>query len=271
MDRLDLDVIGADLEASWLWQDIVYRHRVESTNDLAKELGTDGALEGTVVVAEEQTAGRGRLGRRWLSPYGTSLLCSMLFRPALQPIQAHRLTMLCSMAAADAIEEVTDLSVQIKWPNDLIVGSAGPHREPRRWHKVAGILTESGLTNGHLDFVVVGIGVNVNVLPGEVAELSPRATSLLTETGSELDRSDLLLRMLRKVETRYAPLKRGENPHREWSQRLATLGQEVHVDQSGGSLVGVAEGVDPNGALLLRTREGSLERILAADVTLTRR
>lgn len=267
-DQLDVDLIAAALAASSLWQDLIYRQSVGSTNDVAKELASGGAPEGTAVVAEEQTAGRGRLARRWVAPPGTSLLCSILFRPTLRPTQAHRLTMLCSMAAADAIGQLTSLAVHLKWPNDLIVDSRGSEPGPQRWHKLAGILTEAELARDNLDFVIVGIGINVNVPHEELVDLAPGATSVSAEAGHEVDRSALLVGLLKRVENRYGRLQRGENPHQEWSERLATLGREVRVRTAERSLLGVAEGVDADGALLLRTEDGSLERLLAADVTL---
>ena len=257
------------LETSDFWRRLVHVEQAGSTNDLAKALAAEGAPAGTVVVAEEQTAGRGRLERRWNSPPRTSLLCSLLFRPDLQPAQAHRLTMLCSMAAADAVKEIADLSVGLKWPNDLIVRSQSPGGPWSEWRKLAGILTESGVVNSDLAFVVVGIGINVNVEQDTLASLAPNATSILAETGRQVERWRLLVAFLEAVASRYERLEAGENPHDEWSARLVTLGQQVEVTTNDGTVEGVAEGVDEDGALLVRTRSGPVQRLLAADVTLT--
>jgi BirA family biotin operon repressor/biotin-[acetyl-CoA-carboxylase] ligase len=258
----------SDVESPF-WHEVVRLTRVGSTNDVAKELAWQGAPEGTVVVADEQTAGRGRLNRRWIAPPGTSLLCSMLFRPDLLPSQANRLTMLCSMAAADAVEQAAGLPVELKWPNDLIIESRTSGFESANWRKLAGILTETGLVGDDLVFVIVGIGINVNVPPETVPGLAPHATSILAETGCQIDRSDLLVALLERVEARYKRLKSGENPQQEWSSRLATLGQRVQVVTPGGVLNGVAEGVDEEGALLLRTDDGSTRQLLTGDVTLS--
>jgi BirA family biotin operon repressor/biotin-[acetyl-CoA-carboxylase] ligase len=270
MERFDLPTIQATLNTQAFGRKLLYLPSTGSTNDVAKDLATRGAPEGTVVLADEQTAGRGRLRRRWLAPPGTCLLCSILFRPDLPPSQAQQLTMLCSLAAADAVEQVSGLQVTIKWPNDLIVRSRIPHPEAREWRKLAGVLTETGVMGERLDFVVVGIGVNVNVEPDVVPTLASHATSILAEVMRPTDRLALLATLLRGVERRYEALRAGESPYQEWTARLATLGQPVQVTTSEGALTGVAESVDGDGALLLRTPDGELHRLLAGDVTLSR-
>jgi len=251
--RLMTDVIG---------QNLVVLERTGSTNDVAKDLAQEGAPDGTVVVADEQTAGRGRMDRRWIAPPETSILCSILFRPDLALEEANRVTMLTALAAADAIEEVTALVPSLKWPNDLIVYN------PNGWRKLAGLLTESGVDEGRLSFVVVGIGINVNVSESVLPNLAPDATSLQAETGHPQDRIPLLVALLEGVERRYEALWRGVNPHEEWGARLETLGKRVCVPTAEGTLTGVAEAVDETGALILRTDDGSCHRLLAGDVTL---
>jgi BirA family biotin operon repressor/biotin-[acetyl-CoA-carboxylase] ligase len=252
------------------WRKAIYLPVIGSTNDVAKSLAAQGAPEGTVVVADEQTAGRGRLGRRWAAPPSTCLLCSLLFRPTLSLSQANRLTMLCSLAAADAVKEVAGLQVFLKWPNDLIVKSQISTLQSRNWRKFAGILTETGVVGERLNFVIVGIGINVNVPPRVLPDLDLNATSILAETGWEVDRIALLTAFLAGVERRYEALRTGESPHQEWAARLTTLGRPVKVTTSDKVLTGVAESVDEDGALLLRTPDGALHRFLAGDVTLAR-
>ena len=262
MSELSRERIEEALGAGTMWRKVVYLPTTGSTNDVAKELAAQGALEGTVVVADEQTAGRGRMKRRWLAPPGTCLLCSILFRPTLPPTQAQRLTMLCSLAAADAIKKVAGLWVALKWPNDLIVKS-------QNWHKLAGVLTETGILGERLEFVVVGIGINVNVEPEALPSLAQDATSILAETGRHVDRVALLAALLAGVEQRYEALRAGESPHQEWAARLATLGRPVQATTCAGVLTGMAESVDGDGALLLRMPDGTLHRLVAGDVTLT--
>ncbi len=252
--------IEAALGQATFWRKVAYLPTTGSTNDVAKDLAARGAAEGTVVVADQQTAGRGRLGRRWLAPPATCLLCSLLFRPVLSLAQANRLTMLSSLAAADAVREVAGLRVSLKWPNDLIV--------PPTWKKLSGVLTETGMVGAQLDFVVVGIGVNVNVPPEALPDLDPNATSILAETGRVVDRLTLLTAFLAEVERRYEALRAGANPRQEWAGRLATLGRSVKATTSDGVFTGVAESVDEDGALLLRAPGGALRRLVAGDVTL---
>ena len=263
MNPLDPARIQAALTTQVFGRDLLILPRTGSTNDVAKELAAQDAPEGTVVLADEQTSGRGRLERRWSAPAGACLLCSILFRPALLPTQALWLTMLCAMAAADAVQQVAGLRASLKWPNDLIVESAN-------WKKLAGILTETGIIGERLAFVVVGIGINVNVAPRDLPNLAPNAASILAETGREVDRVALLAALLAEVEARYARLRAGPSPRAEWAARLATLGQRVNATTSKGTLSGVAETVDEDGALLVRTPDGALHRFLAGDVTLAR-
>jgi BirA family biotin operon repressor/biotin-[acetyl-CoA-carboxylase] ligase len=250
--------ITAGLKTKLIGQSIVYCSSVGSTNEVLKELAAQGAPEGTLVIADEQTAGKGRLGRKWLAPPGTSLLLSLLFRPDLAPNQAPRLTMICSLAIADAIEGLTGLPVGLKWPNDIFI----------RGKKAGGILTEAGTTGGRLDYVVVGMGLNVNLAISALPELRGMATSLSQELGQEVSRLELLWRILEGIETRYKSLRRGESPHGEWAARLINLGRQVQVTTPHGVLAGWAEGVDADGALVLRTPDGQRERVLAGDVTL---
>jgi BirA family biotin operon repressor/biotin-[acetyl-CoA-carboxylase] ligase len=274
VDQLHAKEIEAALTQSGaespFWHQVIHLARVGSTNDVGKKLASQGAAEGIVVIADEQTAGRGRLNRAWITPPETSLLCSILFRPDLLPSQANRLTMLCSMAAADAVEQVAGLSVGLKWPNDLIVESRISGFESSDWRKLAGILTETGLVGDDLVFVIVGIGINVNVPPEALPGLAPHATSILAETGRQVGRSALLVALLERVEARYKRLKSGENPRQEWSSRLVTLGQRVQITTPEGVLNGIAEGVDEDGALLLQKDDGSIQQLLTGDVTFSR-
>jgi BirA family biotin operon repressor/biotin-[acetyl-CoA-carboxylase] ligase len=270
MDRIDFPSIQAALAIRTFGRELIYLPTTGSTNDVAKDLAAQGSPEGTVVLADEQTAGRGRMGRRWSAPPGACLLCSILFRPSLPPTQAQRLTMLCSLAAADAVEGITGLQVAIKWPNDLVVKSQSAKPKAQGWRKLGGVLTETGVVGESLEFVVVGIGVNVNVEPHLLPTLAPHATSILAEGGRPIDRLALLIALLAGVEQRYEALQAGSSPHAEWAARLAALGRPVEANAPEGALAGVAEAVDEDGALLLRTPDGALHRLLAADVTLAR-
>jgi BirA family biotin operon repressor/biotin-[acetyl-CoA-carboxylase] ligase len=264
VERLSVESIEKGLTTAFVGRRVIYHRSIGSTNDVAKGLAARGAPEGTLVIADEQTAGKGRLGRRWLAPPGTSLLISLLFRPELAVHQAQRLTMICSLAVVEAIEAVTGLAAAIKWPNDIVV----------QGKKAGGILTELGATGERLDYAVVGLGLNVNLDFGAVeamGELAATATSLSQELGQEVSRLALLWRILESVEGRYQRLRAGELPHDEWASRLVTLHNHVVVDTPEGVGEGWAEGVDADGALILRTNGGERQRVLAGDVTLRKR
>jgi len=256
-DRLSPLAIRAGLCTQFIGRNVVYRPSVTSTNDLARALAAQGAPAGTLVLAEEQTAGRGRLGRTWLAPTGTSLLLTLIFRPTLLPTQAFRLAMLCSLATARAMEAATALPIHLKWPNDLVL----------RGKKLGGVLSESSLTGERLDFVIVGLGLNVNLDVSTLPEIAATATSLSAALGRPVARLPLLQRLLQEIEAGYHDVAQGEALRDSWAARLSTLGQMVRV--SGGTEdEGLAEGVDADGALLLRRADGTLGRIAVGDVTL---
>jgi len=226
--------------------------------DEARRLAEGGATEGTMVIADEQSAGRGRLQRAWWSPPGGSLLLTLLLRPSLQPRQAQLLTVICSLAVCDAIAQVSGVGAQVKWPNDVLIGEK----------KACGVLTELDLVGDALNYALVGIGVNVNVDFGDAPSLMIPATSLLVETGHEVSRLDLLVALLSGIEVRYEALRTGRSFHEEWVTRMATIGQEVYAIDGDQQWRGVAIGVDEDGALLIRLADDTVQRVLVGDVTL---
>jgi len=261
MNALSIEGISAALETAWVGQQMLFFPSVGSTNDEAMRLAEAGAPEGTLVIADFQTAGRGRLDRQWWSPPGSSLLLSLVFRPSfLAPHQAQRLTMVCSLAVCDAVEQVTNLMPVLKWPNDVLIDG----------RKICGLLSELGVVNACLDYVVVGLGINVNVDfgHGDMPESMTSATSLEAAVGHEVSRLSVLAALLRCVEVRYERLRAGVLPRDEWQSRLDTLGREVRVTMPGQTLNGLATGVDADGALLMQLADGRTVRVLAGDVTL---
>ena len=249
LSRLATRVIGRSLEC---------HQRIDSTNARAVALARSGAADGTVVLAEWQTEGRGRLGRRWFSPPGSSLLMSLVLRPSLAPRQAQRATMICSLAAVEAIAQVTGLTAQLKWPNDIAVDDK----------KLGGVLTELGSEGRRLTYVVVGMGLNVNLDVSALPTIMAPATSLLEQTGHRVSRTDLLVVLLRELEIRYDRLAAGWSPHSEWREHLDTLGQRVQVSSCESLVEGTAEDVDADGALLVRTDRGELRSVVVGDATL---
>jgi BirA family biotin operon repressor/biotin-[acetyl-CoA-carboxylase] ligase len=259
MDSLTAASIRAGLGTAFVGREVHFWPEIGSTNDEARHLARAGAPEGTLVIADHQTAGRGRLDRRWEAPPGSSLLLSLIFRPALAPTQAQRLTMACSLAIVEAVEATTGLPVGLKWPNDVVAAGA----------KLGGILAEIELQGQELAHAVVGVGLNVNLQPAELPHgLLLPATSLAQLLGRAVPRLPLLQALLRATERHILALAAGHSPHEAWAARLVTLGREVTVTGSGPAFRGRAEGVSPDGALLVRRADGRLEALLAGDVTL---
>ena len=240
---------------------IEYLPTVGSTNDVAKQLGASGAPEATLVIADEQTAGRGRLGREWYSPPGLAIVVSLLLRPRFSPNLAHRLTMLAGLVAAEAVEQFTGLRVGLKWPNDLII------EKPPVVLKLGGILTETSISGQAIEFAVVGLGLNVNVDLSTRPDL-PEATSLMMQLGHAVNRLEILRALIERFAARYAIIDHDEKLRADWSVRLMTLGRQIVARRGQESIAGLAEGVNESGALLIRTDDGLLQRVDAADVTL---
>jgi BirA family biotin operon repressor/biotin-[acetyl-CoA-carboxylase] ligase len=250
--------IGETCALSILGHPTYYWASLPSTMDEVRRLAEMGATEGTTVVADEQTAGRGRLERTWWAPPGSSLLLSILLRPGLLPRQAQRLTMVCSLAVCDAIAEICGVLAQVKWPNDVLI----------QGRKVCGILTELDIVDQRLGYAIVGIGINVNLDFCDAPPLMAPATSLLRAAGHPVSRLDLLIALLTGIERRYVALREGLSCHREWAERLATLGHEVQVRGPAQTWQGLAIDVDEDGSLLVRGKDGGVHRVLAGDVTL---
>jgi BirA family biotin operon repressor/biotin-[acetyl-CoA-carboxylase] ligase len=261
-DRLGALEIGPLLNTHDLGQELHCFDELPSTNDRARELADAGADHGEVVVAESQTAGRGRRGRSWASPSGRNLYLSAILRPALPPHRAPELTLVASVAACEACRRA-GVEAGIKWPNDVLVGG----------RKVAGILTELSAEPDAVHWVVLGIGVNLNSQVEDFpAELRTVATSLAVERGQPVPRALFTAALLSELEhwlDRHAA--EGFGPIRAaWRERSVTLGREVRIDAEGGEIAGVAEDIDETGALLVRGREG-LSRVVSGDVRLVAR
>ncbi|MGQ9501506.1 MAG: biotin--[acetyl-CoA-carboxylase] ligase [Anaerolineae bacterium] len=259
-DDLSAEVIVAALHTRWVGRPTIFRSVTGSTNDELKQLAVQGATEGMLIIADEQLCGRGRMGRKWVAPAQSSLLFSLLFRPAfLPPDRAQLVTMVCSLAVVDAVYEVTGLRPDLKWPNDVLLYG----------RKLAGILTELEISGENkIAWIVVGVGLNVNIDFSHLPELRDSAISLSEAIGRPIARLPLLTSLLFHVERRYEALRSGYSPVSEWAERLLPLGQEVTVITSDDTFSGFAEAVDETGALLLRLANGRIVHILAGDVTL---
>jgi BirA family biotin operon repressor/biotin-[acetyl-CoA-carboxylase] ligase len=226
-----------------------------STNDVARDQAVRGAAAGFVVAAARQTRGRGRLGRRWESARDAGLYVSILLRPELDVRDAGQLTILSSVAMADAVEAVAGFRPQIKWPNDLVVVG----------RKLAGLLIETERVSQRLAWAVIGIGLNVN---HETADFPPElreiATSLRIVAGRSFRRADLLVALLHALAARIA--RPFAETREAWAESSLTLGQRVKLTTLRGVLHGQAVGLDPSGALLLRLESGEIEIVTAGDM-----
>ncbi len=234
-----------------------------STNDVAMALGRDGEATGSLVVAESQNSGRGRLGRAWLSPPGQGIYCSIILRPRLEPADLPKITLIAALAVCKAVEAVTGLHPGIKWPNDLLLAGK----------KFCGILTETGpLSGGKPPLVVLGVGLNVlTPLASFPAELRERVTSLAVAGGESLRRGALLAAIAEGVEAELARLERGEFAAllAEWRRRDATLGKRLTWFTADGKVVeGVALGPDETGVLHIRDGHGREYEVLSGDLYL---
>ncbi len=232
-----------------------------STNDVIEKMARDSAAEGVVVFAESQSRGRGRLGRKWHSPKGKGLWLSVLLRPDLQPLEITRITIAAATALRRAIQVETGLCPGIKWPNDILI----------RQRKTAGILIEMRAELDTVKHVVLGMGIDVNLEARELPEdLRGIATSLLIESRRRISRPGLATTLLRELDHDYTRLRRGDFSKiaEEWERHSTLLGQHVALHVGSRRISGRAEALDDDGALLIRTQHGRLERIIGGDVSL---
>jgi BirA family transcriptional regulator, biotin operon repressor / biotin---[acetyl-CoA-carboxylase] ligase len=261
-DVLHADDLLSRLEKTKvIGRDVHVFQETTSTNDVIEKLARDGVKEGAVVFAESQTRGRGRLGRKWLSLPRKGLWFSVLLRPDLRPQETTQLTVASATSLRRAIHSHTGLKVEIKWPNDIVI----------RGKKVAGILTELNAELDRVKYVILGIGVDVNLNPGDFpSELRKLATSLKAELGKPLSRAELAVTILRELDADYERVCSGHFPAvaDEWEEHCTTIGRNVMIRMGERQIRGRAESLDEDGALLLRTTHGHLERIIGGDVTL---
>jgi len=255
MDELSPELVKDGLETRFIGQRVLYFPSHSSTMLAARQEARQMAAEGTVIITGEQTVGRGRAKRVWLSPRG-SIALSVVLYPDVS--QLPYLIMIASVAVARSIETVTGLETQLKWPNDVLVEG----------RKVCGILIENELKGSRVARAVIGIGINVNIRMEDFPGVAAMATSLYDELGKELSRVEIIRHLLVEMEKLYLSLGGGELIYREWRDRLVTLGQKVRVASGETVLEGVAEDVARDGSLLLKHRDGHLSRIVAGDVTL---
>ena len=238
---------------------VLYKEEVDSTNLWAKELAKRGAKEGTVLTADFQSAGKGRRGRSWQSPKGCSIYMSLILRPDILPAQASMITLVMGIAVAKACRKLLGVDAKIKWPNDIVLSGK----------KICGILTEMSLKGTAVDYVVAGIGINVNGrdFPEEIRET---ATSLALETGKEIDRQMLMQAVLEEISIYYEKfLKAGDLTMmlEDYNEVLVNRGREIRVLEPKGEYRGFATGVNASGELLVTKEDGTCVTVYAGEVS----
>ncbi|HJX10902.1 MAG TPA: biotin--[acetyl-CoA-carboxylase] ligase [Candidatus Binatia bacterium] len=257
---LRLDIIQGELATRRLGTRFHYFQEIDSTNSHARRLAGTGAPEGEVVIAERQSEGRGRLGRSWESPPYCNLYFSLLLRPALAPVHAPQITLMAAVALADTVAAFVAEPPAIKWPNDILL----------QGKKLAGILTESSCDAKRIEFVILGIGVNLNFPRARMPEtIRDRATSLMEVGGQSVSRENFLRRLIQDLDRCYGVLEDFgfDAMAPRWQARFGFKGKTVRVEMGGDVLIGQAVGIDHDGALLVENDRGERRRVVAGDVT----
>lgn len=247
------------MKTRWAGKKVVYYDETDSTNNRAKDAGEKGGEHGTLFVADRQVAGKGRRGRSWDSPAGTSIYMTILLHPDMLPSKAPRLTLLMALAVAEGIQKVTGLETQIKWPNDIVIHG----------RKVCGILTEMSAEIDYINYVVIGVGINVNqeTFPEEIQE---RAVSLKAETGTSVKRSELIAAAMESFEKYYEIfLKTGDlsEVREQYNSLLVNINKEVKVLEPGNEYEAYALGINETGELIVRLPGGQKKEVYAGEVS----
>ncbi|HTZ10902.1 MAG TPA: biotin--[acetyl-CoA-carboxylase] ligase [Candidatus Margulisiibacteriota bacterium] len=253
-DRLFDFEVAHGLGTKFIGKKIYYFESLPSTMDTAWELGLKGAPEGTLVLSEQQTRGRGRIGRSWVSAKHKGIYLSLILKPKMLPAQASILTLLAAVSTCEAIGSTLSMEAKIKWPNDILLKDK----------KLGGILTELNAETDKINFVVIGLGLNVN---NDKKSLPPSATSLKEHKKEHLSRVPLLQEILRKIEENYLSLEKGEEQVlKGWREYSITLGRRIRVCCQKQEVEGEAVDIDTDGGLLVRKDSGLTAKVMAGDV-----
>jgi len=254
-DKLFPQELKYNLNTNYIGNKFIHFETIPSTMEIAFDLATKGEEEGTVICAESQTKGKGRLGRTWVSPKGKGIYASIILRPKISPIDASKLTLLSAVAIVEAIYKITGVKGEIKWPNDILYNKK----------KIAGILTEMSAEMDQVRFVVIGVGINVNA---PLSMLPSEATSLKVISKKSVSRVALLQEVLRKLEKwNDILLQEGFSPIlREWKKHTSTLGKTVKVANVDGFVEGEAVDLDQNGGLVIKSKNGKIIKRMTGDV-----
>jgi BirA family biotin operon repressor/biotin-[acetyl-CoA-carboxylase] ligase len=257
-EPLQLDEVRDGLTTKRIGTEFYYFLELDSTNNFARRLAEQATSAGAIVIAEEQTQGRGRSGRSWVSPPYVNLYLSIVLRPELPPAHAPQITLMAAVALADTVASFMSLPV-IKWPNDILVNGK----------KLAGILTEASSTSEQIDFVILGIGINLNFPEQLMPEaIRQRATSLLIATQNNIRREVFLRRLIQDLDRCYGILEESgfDAIMPLWQARFGLRDRRVRVDMMDETIFGRARGIDRDGALIVEADNGKFQRVIAGDV-----
>ncbi|WP_167955413.1 biotin--[acetyl-CoA-carboxylase] ligase [Anaerosporobacter faecicola] len=258
-DCVTKEAILSRLQTNYMGKNVFSYEEVTSTNTIAKQLAEEGQPEGSLVVAEKQTQGKGRRGRSWVAKKGSGVFMTIVLKPQIAPTNAAMITIVTALALNDAIKELTELDSKIKWPNDIVLGKK----------KVAGILTELSAEVDYINYVVVGIGVNVNTeeFPEELAD---KATSIFLEAGKNVNRAKLIARTMFYLETYYEQFLKTQDLsllQEAYTKVLINMDQEVQILGSEDSFTGVARGITKAGHLLVEKPNKEIVEVYAGEVS----
>lgn len=258
-DLITPEAYASVVESQWMGKTYIYCREIDSTNEEAKRQVGRLDAHGLLVSADTQTGGKGRLGRVWKSPFGTTIAMSLLLKPTIATTHVSMLTLVAALSVSQAIDEVTLLHTQIKWPNDIVVNGK----------KVCGILTEMSADMDQIYYVVIGIGINVNTqeFPEEIRET---ATSLMLETDKTISRRHIIAKSMKYMEENYENFMRTQDMSlllEMYQSRLVNVNQTVRVLALGQAYTGVSEGINELGELLVRKENGELQRVISGEVS----
>ena len=255
------DILARALKAGLFGKNIIFKDTIGSTNVFLKRLAEEGASEGTVVIADEQSAGLGRLGREWFSKKGENLLFSVLLRPRLPPSKLFVVTMIFALAGIDAIKETSGLNAMIKWPNDIYIDGK----------KIGGILAEFSVVQGVVQHLVLGMGLNVNWNPEMEKTLLYPTSSIFAETRERVSREEMLVNLLKQLAISYYEVERDmartERFYEKWNEKSLILGKTVVIETGKERIEGEVAGIDRDGALTLITAGGVVRKFVCGDVS----
>lgn len=258
-DVILAEEVKSRLQTEWAGKHVQYFETIDSTNNKAKQLAEEGAPHGTLVIADRQDAGKGRRGRDWSTLPGTAIAMSLIVRPQIRPEKISMLTLIMGLAVVSACNQLPGVDARIKWPNDIILDG----------RKICGILTEMSAELNAVHYLVIGAGINVNMLtfPEEIQEI---ATSLALVTGCKVNRAELIQRCMEYFEQYYEEFKRTEDMSvlmKPYNQLLVNLEKEIRVLEPGSEYTGISLGINEQGRLLVKKENGELEAVYAGEIS----